>query len=193
MEEILKWFLIAVGAIVLIAVLIGLWGMGTYNGLVSDREGVKTQWGNVEAAYQRRFDLIPNLVATVQGYATHEKSIWDEFALARQNYNNAQTPSAKIDAANQLETTLSKLMVVVENYPELKANENFLALQSQLEGTENRINVERQRYNEVVKGYDARIQTFPTSIIAGIGGFEAYPYFEAQQTAQNAPQVNFTG
>jgi len=186
-----KVFLVGVGVILLIAALIGMWGTGTYNGLVTDREGVKTQWGNVEASYQRRFDLIPNLVATVKGYATHEKSIWDEFAAARASYNSAQTPQAKIEASNQLEATLSKLMVVVEQYPELKANENFLSLQSQLEGTENRINVERQRYNEIARNYNARKKTFPTSIIAGFGSFEDFSYFEAQQTAQNAPKVDF--
>lgn len=186
-----KLLLACVGVIALGAVVSILWGIVTYNGLVSKEESVKTQWAQVESVYQRRFDLIPNLVATVKGYATHEKMIWDEFAQARQQFSTASNVESKVAATNQLEGLLTKLSFVVEQYPELKANENFLELQAQLEGTENRINVERERYNDQVKIYATSKRTFPTVVIAGMFGFKDYEYFESKAGAENAPMVEF--
>lgn len=173
--------------------------VGSFNGLVSLEEGVNSQWANVESSYQRRMDLIPNLVATVQGAADFESETQTQIAQLRTQassvktqWESATSPEQKIAAANQMEGVLSGfngLNINVERYPDLKATENFLSLQSQLEGTENRINVERNRYNEVVKQYNTKVRTFPNVIFASLFGFEKKELFESQKGAQNAPNV----
>lgn len=189
-------------AIIIIAVVaaVVLWCITSYNGLVSKEENVDSQWANVESSYQRRSDLIPNLVETVKGYASHEKETLQGVIEARSKATSTQINAGDLTSENiqqfqaaqdQLSNALSKLMVVVERYPDLKANENFLQLQSQLEGTENRINVERNKYNEVAKSFNANIRKFPKNIIANMFGFEKKAYFEAQEGAETAPQVKF--
>lgn len=176
------------------------WGVSTYNGMVSESETVDGQWSNVENVYQRRADLIPNLVNAVKGYASHEKETFEAVINARSKATQTKidvgnmTPekmSAFQGAQDGLSSALSKLMVVVEAYPELKANKNFLDLQAQLEGTENRIAVERRKYNETARLYNTHIRKFPASFIAGFGNFQAKPYFEAQEGAETAPTVEF--
>ncbi|MDR1006505.1 MAG: LemA family protein [Bacteroidales bacterium] len=190
-------YLIAIIGILLIAV---LWSVTKYNGLVKKDENCTKQWSIVESQYQRRLDLIPNLVNTVKGYAKHEEQTFVEVINARN-----QALKVKIDPNNLTQTSLNELQstqdnltsalqkfnVVVERYPDLKANQNFLELQSQLEGTENRIAVERQRFSEVVNEYNASIRRFPTNIIANLFGFERKAYFEATKGAENAPKVEF--
>ncbi len=194
--------LIVVGAIVLFFAIIGMALAGSYNGLVNSQETVNNRWADVQGAYQRRMDLIPNLVSTVKGYAKFEQETLIKVIEQRAN---ATRPTFNMDASkldqkslaqfqksqDELGSSLSRLMVVVEKYPDLKANQNFLELQSQLEGTENRINVERRNFNEAVKLYNSRLRRFPTNIIAGMFGFSAKPYFEAQAGAETAPKVTF--
>ncbi|MCX8166851.1 MAG: LemA family protein [Candidatus Micrarchaeota archaeon] len=181
--------IIGIVLVILVAVPL-LFFMFTYNDLVAKEETVKKQWGNVESAYQRRFDLIPNLEATVKAYASHEREILNEFAKARQMQAQASTIEDKVKAANQLESTLAKLMVVVENYPQLKADANFREMMAELAGTENRINVERNRYNEAVSAYMATKRSFPASIIASMFNFKDYEYFKVQnEQAKTAPKV----
>ncbi len=182
-----------------LAVLV-LWGVTGYNGLVGMDEEVQNKWANVETQYQRRADLIPNLVNTVKGYAAHEKQTLAEVVEAR-----SRATQVKIDAADatpgqmekymkaqgEVSQALGRLLMVAENYPDLKANENFLELQSQLEGTENRINVARKDFNDAAKKYNASIRRFPRSIIAGVFGFEKKNYFEAEAGAEKAPAVKF--
>lgn len=177
-----------------------LFGVSSYNSLVSLDEGVTSQWANVENVYQRRSDLIPNLVNTVKGYATHEKETFTSVIEAR-----AKASSVSIDAGNLnsetiqkfqqaqggLTSALGKLMVVVERYPDLKANQNFLELQAQLEGTENRIAFERKKYNDTAKVYNSKIRKFPIVLYSGMLGFEKKGYFEAQEGADKAPEVQF--
>lgn len=188
--------------IIIIIILIGLfrWGVGINNTMVEKQEDAKTQWANVESAYQRRADLIPNLVNTVKGYATHEQETLEGVIQARANATKTTidptnvTPEqmAAFQKAQQgLSGALSKLMVVVEKYPDLKANQNFLELQSQLEGTENRINVERNRFNEKARDYNVYIRKFPASIIASILNFDPLTLFQAAEGSQNAPNVKF--
>ena len=181
-------------------VLILLWGVGAYNRLVGLSESTESQWANVQSAYQRRADLIPNLVSTVKGYADFEKSTLTDVIEARSKATSVQisaynlTPDkiAEFQKAQcELKGALSRLLVSVERYPDLKANQNFLALQSQLEGTENRINVERYRFNEQVRTYNSSVKRIPTSLVAAVGGFEARGYFEAEAEAQDAPEVSF--
>jgi len=173
---------------------------GMYNNMVVKSENVDAQWSQVENVYQRRADLIPNLVNTVKGYASHEKETLEGVINARAkatsvNINASNMNAASMQAFQQaqdgLSGALSKLMVVVEKYPELKANQNFLELQAQLEGTENRIAVERKKFNETTRGYNTYIKMFPKNIFAGMFGFEAKPYFEAAQGAEKAPEVQF--
>jgi len=178
--------------IAVIAVLLISFGgciIGRYNRMVDMREEVGRKWGDVESTLQRRGDLIGNLVATVKRYAEHEEEIFIEVAKARASLNNAATPAEYSQASGELSSVLSRLMVVVEAYPELKANENFLKLQDQLEGTENRINTERIKYNEVVKGYNSFIKQFPQNILAGWFNFEPAEFFEADEEAKKAPDV----
>lgn len=171
-----------------------------YNGMVTAEEATSGQWANVESAYQRRADLIPNLVATVKGYANHEKETLTEVINARAKATAVNIDASNLNASNMaqfqqaqkgLTGALSKLMLVVERYPELKASEQFIALQAQLEGTENRINVERNRFNNLVKEYNTMIRTLPESLTAMIFSFDAKEYFKADAAASQAPQVSF--
>jgi LemA protein len=180
--------LVAIGIIVL---LIGGVFLLTYNGLVSSEEGVDAQWHQVENQYQRRADLIPNLVDTVKGYAAHEEKVFIEVTKYRSQWSAATTQEEKMEAAKGMDTAISNLLIVVEGYPQLKASENFLALQAQLEGTENRIAVERMRYNEKVRDYNTQLKRIPSSFVAGMLGSEPKAYFEAEKGAQDVPKVNF--
>ena len=188
--------------IIFFAFIIGLFFWGTYNRLVGLQQGVDTQWAQVQTVYQRRADLIPNLVNTVAGAANFEKSTLTEVTNARASVgrvqldpNKAPTDAKQLQefqaAQGQLSNALSRLLVVAENYPQLKATENFQGLQAQLEGTENRISVERNKFNTVVQDYNVAVKRFPTNMIAGMFGFPPRPFFAAQQGAENAPTVNF--
>ena len=188
------------GVLIVIAIALILWGVSIYNGLVKEQENVEKAWGNVENVYQRRADLIPNLVETVKGYAKHEQETLEGVIEARANATKVtidptnMTPEdlQKYQAAQgDVTNALSKLIAVAEAYPDLKANQNFLELQSQLEGTENRITVERNKFNEVAKEYNTKRRTFPTNIIASIFSFGEKPYFKAQEGADVAPKVDF--
>ena len=188
---------IIIGIVVLLAI---LWGVQKYNGFVTLEEGVTGQWANVENVYQRRGDLIPNLVNTVKGYAEHEQETLTQVIEAR-----AKATSVTIDPTNitpeslatfqqaqdGLSSALSRLLVTIERYPDLKANQNFLDLQVQLESTENRIAVERRKFNEITRGYNTTIRKFPNSLIAGVTGFEKKAYFEAVAGSETAPVVEF--
>ena len=185
---------------IVVIVLVALWGILSYNGLVGMDENVSNQWANVETQYQRRSDLIPNLVNTVKGYAKHEEKVFTEVTEARTkigqiNINAENMTDEQIEkfqkAQEQMSGALSKLMAVSEAYPELKANENFRDLQAQLEGTENRINESRQLYNKAVKDFNVKVRRFPSNIIAGICGFEKKSPFEADAKASEVPSVNF--
>ena len=176
---------------VAVVLLFILWTIGSYNGLVNAQVNVDTSWGQVQSVYQRRADLIPNLVETVKGVRDFEKETFTAITEARSRWQTANTPQEQVAAANNLESTLARLLVVVENYPQLKSNENFLALQDELAGTENRINVERQRYNEAVGTYNKKTRTFPSVIIASLFGFERREFFEADAGADKVPQVTF--
>jgi LemA protein len=180
------------GAIAIIVLLFGGWFLITYNGLVAAEEGVDAQWAQVESQYQRRADLIPNLVETVKGFAAQEKEIFIEVTKYRSQWSEATTQEEKIEAAKGMDSALARLLVVVENYPQLKSNENFLALQAQLEGTENRVAVERMRYNEKVRDYNTRTKRMPTVFIANIFGFDSKLYFKAEEGAEDVPEVKFT-
>lgn len=182
--------LAAVAGVVVLLVALLTW-MGMYNGIVTQDEECNKAWANVESVLQRRFDLIPNLVNTVKGYAEHEKGILEEVTRLRSQWGEAQTTEQKAGVASMLEGALGRLMVVVENYPDLKANQNFISLQDELAGTENRINVERQRYNSAVQGYNTTIRRMPTALVARISGFQARTPFEAAQGAETAPTVQF--
>jgi len=177
--------------IVVVLVLIVSSGIGMYNKLVRSEVAVDNQWANVQAVYQRRADLIPNLVETVKGAKDFEQQTLIAITEARSAWTNAKTTEEQVAAANGMESALSRLMVVVENYPELKSNANFLALQDELANTENKIAVERQRYNGAVQDFNTKIRVFPTSIVAGMFGFEKRTFFQATEGAENAPAVNF--
>lgn len=183
---------IIIGIIVLLALIIGGSCVGKYNQIVTLDESVETAWSQVENVLQRRFDLIPNLVNTVKGYAEHEKEVFIKVTEARAKVGGAQTRAEKIDANNQLTAALSRLLLVVERYPDLKANQNFLALQDELAGTENRIAVERRRYNDAVRVYNTFVRRFPNNLIAGIFGYSKEDvYFKAAEGAKEAPKVEF--
>ena len=185
---------------IVVIALVALWGISSYNGLVSMDENVSNSWANVETQYQRRSDLIPNLVNTVKGYAKHESQTLEAVMAAR-----SQATQVKIDPSNctpqqlaayqkaqgDVTTALGKLLAITENYPDLKANQNFLELQSQLEGTENRINVARKDFNDSAKQYNTSLRRFPRNIIASMFGFEKRNYFEAEAGAEKAPKVEF--
>lgn len=188
--------------IILIAVvaIVAIWGVSAYNGLVKMDESVNTAWSNVENQYQRRADLIPNLVNTVKGYAAHEKETFQAVTEARSKATQMSisadelTPEKMLEyqkAQGEVGAALSRLLAITEAYPDLKANENFKELQAQLEGTENRISVERRNFNEVARSYNTSIRTFPKTIIADICGFDKRPYFEAEEGANKAPEVKF--
>ena len=195
-----KKSIITIIIIVVVVLAIYLWIKGAYNGCVTRQESVESQWAQVENVYQRRADLIPNLVATVKGYATHEQLTLTAVIEARAKATSITLDPSDLEpediarfqaAQDQLSGALSRLLVTVEQYPELKANENFLALQSQLEGTENRITVERQRFNEAARNYNQYIRMFPRNIIANMFDFETVGYFKAQAGAETAPKVEF--
>ena len=188
--------LIAVIAIIIIGGLIGLVFFGQYvsvrNSLVTKNEAVKASWSQVDIVLQRRADLIPNLVETVKGYAQQEVTVFGDIAKARSALLSAGTPQEKIAANGQLDGAIGRLLLVVENYPQLKSNENFLRLQDELAGTENRIAVERKRYNDTLQDYNTYVQQFPNSIYAGWAGFKANEaYFAASEGARQVPKVNF--
>ncbi len=166
-------------------------GIGMYNGLVKKDVAVSTAWAQVENVLQRRADLIPNLVSSVKGYVAHERGVLDDLAQARTRYAGAATIDEKIKAAGVMEVALGRLLVVVENYPNLKANETFLKLMDELAGAENRIAVERKRYNEAVQDFNTTIRKIPYNFIASTAGFSSKPFFEAQPTARNVPKVDF--
>lgn len=202
MSKGIKALLIVVGIIAIIAIGAYRFFAGNYNSMVAMDEGVKAQWGQVQNVYQRRLDLIPNLVATVKGYAQHESKVFTDIAEARSRAGGVMNISDEVlndpesfkrfqKAQGELGSALQRLLVVTENYPQLKADQNFLALQDQLEGTENRITVERMRYNEVVKTYNTFIKQFPRAIIANMNGFREKAYFAADDAAQTAPTVSF--
>jgi len=180
--------LIIFGAIIVIVILIC---MGTYNKLIRLDEGVDAQWANVETVLQRRFDLIPNLVNTVKGYASHEKELLTKVTELRSQWAAAGTPDEKVAVANQMQGALGRLLLVAANYPALKAHQNFLALQEELSGTENRISVERRRYNDAVVAYNKRIRKYPGSFVAGIKGYDRKTPFESAPEAAAAPVVQF--
>ncbi len=190
-----------VGVIILIALGVVGWVFGTYNKLVSYDENVKQAWGEVQTQYQRRYDLIPNLVETVKGYAKHESEVFENVAAARSSVgkltitpevlNNPQAFQRFQQAQDALSGALTHLLAVSENYPNLKADQNFLALQSQLEGTENRIAVARERFNLAAQGYNVLVRRIPSSIIASFSGFHERSYFQAEQAASSAPKVQF--
>ena len=162
------------------------------NEMVTQREAIKNAWAQVDTALQRRADLVPNLVETVKGFATQERTVFDNIAQARAAMAGARTPADRIAANDQLSGALSRLLVVVENYPQLKSNENFLRLQDELAGTENRIAVERRKYNEVVQTYNTTIQLFPNNLVAAFSGFQREDaYFRAADSAREVPKVKF--
>ncbi len=183
----MKKTLIIIGIVV---VLLVLYSWTSYNGLVTMRESATAQWQQVETQYQRRFDLIPNLVESVKGAMKQEQTIFTALAEARTKYSGAQTVNDKAVAAGQVETALGRLLAVIENYPTLKSIDTVQNLMTQLEGTENRVSVERQRFNDSVKIYEVAIKRFPRSIVASMFGFDDINYFEAQTGAENAPKVS---
>lgn len=192
---------IVIGVIVLGIFFAVSWGIKTGNNMVTMEEGVTSAWSQVENVYQRRADLIPNLVATVKGYAAHESETLTAVVEARAKATSVTVDPTKLNAASiqqfqqaqgGLSSALGRLMVVIEKYPDLKANENFLALQSQLEGTENRITVERQKFNQSAQAFNTYIRLFPQSIIASMRNFEKKAYFEAEKGSEKAPQVDFS-
>jgi LemA protein len=184
--------LVVVGVLVLIVLMVFGQYVGVKNSLVSKDEAVKSAWSQVDIVLQRRADLIPNLVETVKGYAQQEVTVFGDIAKARSALLSAGTPSDKIAANGQLDGAIGRLLLVVENYPQLKSNENFLKLQDELAGTENRIAVERKRYNDILKDYNTYVRQFPNSIYAGWAGFKPNEaYFEASEASRATPKVNF--
>jgi len=190
--------LIILIVVVAVVLLLFSWFKSTYNNMVVRQETVSAQLGNLQTQYQRRADLIPNLVATVKGYAAHEQSTLEQVTEARAkatqtqlNVNDAAALSQYMEAQGELSSALSRLMAISENYPDLKANQNFLDLQTQLEGTENRISVERRKYNEAARDFNVYIKMFPRNLVSGLFGFQQSPYFEAQSGAETAPTVQF--
>jgi LemA protein len=178
--------------LVILAVLAGSFFVSTRNQMVTKNETIKSNWAQVDVVLQRRADLIPNLVETVKGFAAQEQTVFDDVAKARTQYMNAQTPSDRIAASNQLYGAEVKVLALAENYPQLKSNENFLRLQDELAGTENRIAVERKRYNDSIQDYNTYIGLFPQNIVAGMAGFKRNDaYFAAPEAAREAPKVQF--
>ena len=185
---------VLLGVVILVVIIIGVFAfaMSSRNRLVTEQEAVRNEWSNVDVVLQRRADLIPNLVETVKGYAKQEQTVIKSVADARAALGGARTPQEKIQANNQLDSALGRLLVVVENYPQLRSNENFLRLQDELAGTENRIAVERRKYNELVQRYNTDIQIFPRNVVAGMFGFQRNnDYFTTEPGARTAPKVAF--
>lgn len=185
-----KFIWIGIAVIAVLAIIFTIWG--SYNTLVQLNQNVDKTWADVEAQYQRRFDLIPNLVSTVQSYAGFEKSTLTQIIELRTQWQAGGTVNQQIQTANQFESTLSKLLLITENYPQLKASSNFLSLQDSLSETENMVSVARTRYNDAVRGYNTATLAFPSNIIAGWFGFTQKDYFNSQAGAENAPKVNIT-
>jgi LemA protein len=183
--------IIALVVIVVVAIMLIFSGISTYNNLVAQNEIVQTALSQIDNQLQRRNDLIPNLVETVKGYAAHEEEIFTSIAESRSKLAGASTVEEKANANSELSGALSRLLVIAENYPELKANENFRELTYELSGTENRIAIARMDYNEAARKFNTAIKKFPTVIFAGIFGFESYDYFEADESARNVPEVKF--
>ncbi len=183
--------LIVVAIIIVFAVITGGWFIGTRNTLVTMEEAIDSAWAEIDNQLQRRSDLIPNLVATVKGYAAHEREVFTQIAEARAKLAGAKTVGEKAQSYNQLETALSRLLVIVERYPDLKANVNFIRLQDELAGTENRIAVARKRYNDNVRSFNTKIRRFPASSVANIMGLEKREYFEIEERAREVPEVDF--
>lgn len=193
-NKVLVGMIVPAAALIIVGLFVALWFMSIYNGLVTLDNTVEEKWAQVENQYQRRADLIPNLVETVKGYASHEKELFTEITKLRSQWTQAKASGdrdAEIGAARGLDSAIARLLLVAENYPDLKANQNFLALQSQLEGTENRISVERMRYNEAVREFNIRIQKIPDKFIAGILGYTKKAYFEAAVGTEQVPKVEF--
>jgi LemA protein len=188
----MKAGLIFVVILIVLALIFGGMYVGRRNQMAIKREAVNAAWSQVDVVLQRRADLIPNLVATVKGFAVHEEQVFGEIAQARAALVGAKTPADKIAANGALDSALSRLLVITENYPQLKSNENFLRLQDELAGTENRIAVERRRYNDTIQDYNTYISLFPNSLIAGFAGFTRNDaYFKTEEGARTAPKVNF--
>jgi len=177
--------------LIALAVGFGALGLSGYNRLVTGQQVVKSQWGQVETQFQRRFDLIPNLVRTAKAYMEHEKEIFEEIAKARQGYMLAKGAGEKMAAQGEVESALSRLIAIVENYPNLKANETIQQLMDELAGTENRVAVERMRFNRVVAEYNMKVKRFPTNLTAKLFGFTEEAYIESAQEAAKAPHVSF--
>lgn len=176
--------------IIIVLAVIALWMLSSYNSLISTRETYTAQWSQVENQYQRRFDLIPNLVNAVKGSMKQEQAIFGEIADARSRYSGATTQEQKVQAASQVESALSRLLVITENYPDLKSSTLVQDLLVQLEGTENRVSVERQKYNDMIKEYNLKVKRIPGIIFAKIFGFTEEPYFESSNGAEQAPKVD---
>ena len=188
----MKAALAVIAVLLILALIVGGMYAGRRNEMVRLNEQVKSNWAQVDVVLQRRADLIPNLVATVQGFAAHEQTVFDDIAKARTQYLNAQTPADKIAASNEIAPLVLKVLALSENYPQLKSNENFLRLQDELAGTENRIAVERKRYNDSIQAYNTYINLFPNNIIAGWAGFQRNDaYFQASEASREAPKVQF--
>ncbi len=183
----MKWVIVLV-----VIVIIAFWGVGRYNSFVSQNEAITAQWAQVENQYQRRFDLIPNIVATVKGVAGQEQKVFGDIAEARTKYSGAVTANEKAQAASQVEGALGRLLVIAENYPVLQSSQSYRDLTVSLEGTENRTTVERMKYNDLVKTLNASIKRFPSSVIAALFGVKERAYFEVSEEASKAPKVDFT-
>jgi LemA protein len=183
--------IVVVAAIAFVVILIGGFLMATYNGMVKKNEAVNSAWSEIDNQLLRRNDLIPNLVSTVEGYATHEQELFDHIADARARLAGAGTVPEKMSAANDLSPLLGRLLAISENYPQLKANESFNKLMDELAGTENRIAVSRKRYNDLVREYNSSIKTFPTNMLAGMFSFGPKDYFEVPEESKEVPKVKF--
>ena len=192
MSKGLKVFVAIAGVLLLLTILMGSGFVSLRNDMVRQKEAIQANWAQVDVVLQRRADLIPNLVETVKGYAAHEQKIFEDLANARAALMGGRTPAERIAANQQLEGALARLLVVVENYPNLKANENFLRLQDELAGTENRVAVERRRYNQTVQEYNTYIGLFPNNLVAGFSGFQREEaYFRTTEESRQAPKVQF--
>jgi len=178
-------------AVVGIVVVLVLYSWSLYNGLVKANENITGQWAQVETQYQRRFDLIPNLVNSVKGIMAQEQKVFGDLAEARTRYAGAMNTDDKVKAVNDVESSLGRLLVVMENYPQLRSSETVLTLMAQLEGTENRISVERSRFNDTVRSYNTKVKRFPANVFAGFYGFDEKSYFEPQPGSEKAPDVKF--
>ena len=188
----MKTVLIVIGVLAIVGLLVVLPFVGVYNNIVSKNENIAAKWAQVENQLQRRNDLIPNLVNTVKGYAVHEKTVLENITAARSQWGKASTIEDKVKAAGAMDSALSRLLLVVENYPNLKADQTFLRLMDELSGTENRIAVERMRYNESVLDYNVTVRTFPGNFVAGMFGYKVAPqYFKAEEKAKTVPEVKF--